>query len=77
LQEQVNPFLKEVALQLPGLEYMAGIADLYLETVRRFGRFPHRNAILGRVSTPEELKFLEDGGADVQFGTQRNQEPDD
>jgi uncharacterized protein (DUF924 family) len=26
--------------------------------VRRFGRFPHRNAILGRTSTPEELKFL-------------------
>jgi uncharacterized protein (DUF924 family) len=28
------------------------------ETVERFGRFPHRNAILGRESTPEELEFL-------------------
>lgn len=30
--------------------------------VQRFGRFPHRNAILGRESTPEELKFLEEKG---------------
>lgn len=29
------------------------------EIVERFGRFPHRNAILGRASTPEELAFLE------------------
>jgi uncharacterized protein (DUF924 family) len=28
------------------------------ETIERFGRFPHRNAILGRESTPEELEFL-------------------
>jgi uncharacterized protein (DUF924 family) len=26
--------------------------------IRRFGRFPHRNAILGRSSTPEEQDFL-------------------
>ena len=30
--------------------------------IRRFGRFPHRNALLGRVSTEEELAFLKDGG---------------
>lgn len=30
------------------------------EIVERFGRFPHRNAILGRESTPEELAFLEE-----------------
>jgi len=28
------------------------------DIVARFGRFPHRNAILGRPSTPEELEFL-------------------
>jgi uncharacterized protein (DUF924 family) len=28
------------------------------EIIARFGRFPHRNAILGRASTPEELAFL-------------------
>ncbi|MGH8321706.1 MAG: DUF924 family protein, partial [Gammaproteobacteria bacterium] len=27
--------------------------------IDRFGRFPHRNAILGRESSPEERKFLE------------------
>ena len=32
----------------------------YLDVIERFGRFPHRNAILGRVSTPEELAFLAD-----------------
>ena len=32
----------------------------YLEVIARFGRFPHRNAILGRESTAEETAFLED-----------------
>ncbi|TAJ21350.1 MAG: DUF924 family protein, partial [Rugosibacter sp.] len=31
--------------------------------IARFGRFPHRNAILGRLSTPEELKFLSQPGS--------------
>jgi uncharacterized protein (DUF924 family) len=31
--------------------------------VRRFGRFPHRNAILGRESTPEEVAFLQQPGS--------------
>jgi uncharacterized protein (DUF924 family) len=30
----------------------------YVEVIERFGRFPHRNAILGRQSTPEEIAFL-------------------
>ena len=30
----------------------------YLEVIERFGRFPHRNQILGRDSTPEEIAFL-------------------
>ena len=32
----------------------------YLDIVGRFGRFPHRNAILGRTSTAEEVEFLEE-----------------
>jgi uncharacterized protein (DUF924 family) len=32
----------------------------YIEVIERFGRFPHRNAILGRESTAEELAFLEE-----------------
>ena len=31
--------------------------------VERFGRFPHRNAILGRASTPEEIEFLRQPGS--------------
>jgi uncharacterized protein (DUF924 family) len=30
----------------------------YIEVIGRFGRFPHRNEILGRQSTPEEIAFL-------------------
>jgi uncharacterized protein (DUF924 family) len=31
--------------------------------IARFGRFPHRNAILGRASTPDELEFLRQPGS--------------
>ncbi|MFY2765244.1 DUF924 family protein [Arenimonas sp. MALMAid1274] len=31
--------------------------------IDRFGRYPHRNAVLGRVSTPEELEFLQQPGS--------------
>jgi uncharacterized protein (DUF924 family) len=37
-------------------------AILHRDIIARFGRFPHRNPILGRKSTPEELAFLADGG---------------
>jgi uncharacterized protein (DUF924 family) len=32
----------------------------YIEVIELFGRFPHRNAILGRVSTPEEIAFMKE-----------------
>jgi len=38
-------------------------AVLHRDIIRRFGRFPHRNAILGRASTPEELEFLKGPGS--------------
>ena len=37
-------------------------AELHADIIRRFGRFPHRNAVLGRVTTPEEQAFLDAGG---------------
>jgi uncharacterized protein (DUF924 family) len=37
-------------------------AELHADIIRRFGRFPHRNAVLGRDTTPEEKAFLEAGG---------------
>jgi len=38
-------------------------AEAHLAIIRRFGRFPHRNAALGRVSTPEESAFLRQPGS--------------
>jgi uncharacterized protein (DUF924 family) len=38
-------------------------AERHRAIVRRFGRFPHRNAVLGRSSTPEELEFLTQPGS--------------
>ncbi|QLF71240.1 DUF924 family protein [Peteryoungia desertarenae] len=37
-------------------------AQLHLDIIERFGRFPHRNKALGRVTTPEEITYLEEGG---------------
>ena len=38
-------------------------AQRHAAIIRRFGRFPHRNAIVGRVSTPEEMAFLATPGS--------------
>ncbi len=38
-------------------------AEKHAAIVRRFGRYPHRNAILGRESTPEEIAFLREPGS--------------
>jgi uncharacterized protein (DUF924 family) len=44
--------------------YLA-IAQHHLHIIERFGRFPHRNALLSRDSTAEELAFLAQLGADA------------
>ena len=46
------------ALGREGEKHAIGHADI----IRRFGRFPHRNRLLGRVTTPEEAEFLREGG---------------
>ena len=38
-------------------------AIAHRKVIKRFGRFPHRNGILGRTSTPEELEFLKRPGS--------------
>lgn len=43
----------------------ARYARRYVDTISRFGRFPHRNAILGRESTPEEIAFLQEAERDA------------
>jgi uncharacterized protein (DUF924 family) len=47
-------------------ESFAGFRDFaqrHRDVIARFGRFPHRNAILGRASTPEEIAFLKTPGS--------------
>lgn len=44
-------------------ESFADYCSHHRDIIERFGRFPHRNKVLGRVSTPEELEFLEQPGS--------------
>ncbi len=44
---------------LPGADYLEFAAE-HRDVVARFGRFPHRNEVLGRASTPDELVYLKD-----------------
>lgn len=37
-------------------------AEHHADIIRRFGRFPHRNGLLGRPTTPDEQAFLDSGG---------------
>jgi uncharacterized protein (DUF924 family) len=37
-------------------------AEIHADVIRRFGRFPHRNPVLGRETTPQEQAFLDSGG---------------
>jgi uncharacterized protein (DUF924 family) len=40
---------------------MLDFATKHRDIIRRFGRYPHRNSLLGRPSTPEEIEFLKGG----------------
>ncbi len=46
----------------PSARVSLEFARRHLKIVERFGRFPHRNAVLGRSSTPAEQEYLEGGG---------------
>ncbi|KQW90080.1 hypothetical protein ASC94_20260 [Massilia sp. Root418] len=46
-----------------GFESTFDYARRHHDIIRRFGRFPHRNAILGRASTAEEAEFLKQPGS--------------
>lgn len=51
------------ALAADGLAEPLVWARRHAEVIERFGRFPHRNDVLGRASTPEEAAFLAQPGA--------------
>lgn len=50
-------------LQMPGLEHYYDFSLKHQAVIEQFGRFPHRNSILGRSSTPAELEFLQKPGS--------------
>ena len=51
-----------MAERLPADPEMLLHARAHQMIIARFGRFPYRNAALGRASTPEEVEFIENGG---------------
>lgn len=60
--------IHQVALRLfsqPGMSLQLDYERRHAVIIERFGRYPHRNAVLGRPSTPEEAAFLK--GPDSAF----------
>ncbi len=57
-QESVRLFRK-LAAEHPATAGYVEYAEHHMDVIRRFGRFPHRNAVLGRASTSEETEFLQ------------------
>ena len=61
-----SALIHERALELfaqPGMENNLDFERRHKAIIDRFGRYPHRNAILGRTSTPEELALLSEPGS--------------
>jgi uncharacterized protein (DUF924 family) len=61
-----SPLMHAQAVQLfaqPGLENNLDFELRHQAIITRFGRYPHRNAILGRASTAEEIAFLNQPGS--------------
>jgi len=67
-QRRSVELFRDMAAEVPddwkkSFDFYHDFAIRHREIVDRFGRFPHRNAILGRESTPEELEFLKEPGS--------------
>ena len=62
-QDQAVALFEPLAAADPRLRSTLDYAYRHREVITRFGRFPHRNEILGRVSTPAELEFLQQPGS--------------
>lgn len=61
-----SPLIHALAVSLFSAPGMEGNLDFELRhkaIIERFGRYPHRNKILGRSSTPEEIAFLKEPGS--------------
>jgi len=62
-QRTAVQLFQQLAADAPALAGLADWAQRHHDIVARFGRFPHRNAALGRPSTAEELAFLQTPGS--------------
>lgn len=62
-QEESLRLFRRLGQEAPGLDGYRDYAERHHAIVARFGRFPHRNALLGRESTPEEIAFLAQPGS--------------
>ena len=62
-QDESVRLFTELAAEAPELESMLDYARRHRAVIARFGRFPHRNAVLGRTSSAAELAFLREPGA--------------
>ncbi len=62
LAESVSPTYQETFLTV------AQFAELHKDIIDQFGRFPHRNALLGRDNTPEEEEYLAGDAPDFGQG---------
>jgi uncharacterized protein (DUF924 family) len=63
MQELAVELFTALARAHPGFERELDYAHRHRGVLARFGRFPHRNPILGRASTPDELEFLNQPGS--------------
>jgi len=62
-QDEAVRLFARLEAEAPALTGLVDWAQRHRAIVARFGRFPHRNALLGRASTAEELAFLEQPGS--------------
>ncbi len=62
-QHQSIACYRALVAEQPSLSNTVEYALQHLKVIEQFGRFPHRNAILGRESTPAELAFLQQPGS--------------
>jgi uncharacterized protein (DUF924 family) len=63
MQEESMRLFGQLARDEPALADLLTWAQRHHAIIERFGRFPHRNALLGRASTPQELDFLREPGS--------------
>jgi len=63
MQERAVELFTNLAAEHPGFDEMLDYAHRHRGVIARFGRFPHRNEILGRASTPDEIEFLGQPGS--------------